>query len=54
VNAVNKTDIIEKIERELDSFKAPSFSSDNMIEVQDNNIKLTKQLNYIQTASYSI
>jgi len=54
VNAVNKTDIIERIERELDSFKAPSFSSDNMMEVQDNNIKLTKQLNFIQTASYRI
>jgi hypothetical protein len=54
VNAVNKTDIIERIERELDTFKAPSFSSKNLMEVQDNNIKLTKQLNSIKTASYRI
>jgi len=54
VDAVNKKDISERIERELDSFKVPSFSSDNMMEVQDNNIKLTKQLNSLQTASYRI
>jgi hypothetical protein len=54
VNAVNKTEIIERIERELDSFKAPSFYSKNLMEVQDNNIKLTKQLNSIKTASYRI
>lgn len=54
VNVVNKTDIIERIERELDSFQAPSLSSENLMEVQDNNIKLTKQLNLIKTASYRI
>jgi hypothetical protein len=54
VDAVNKKDITERIERELDNFKAPSFSSNNLIEVQDNNIKLTKQLNSLQTASYRI
>ncbi|WP_069471837.1 hypothetical protein [Candidatus Marithrix sp. Canyon 246] len=54
MNAVNNTDIIERIERELDSFKAPYLSSNNLLEVQDNNIKLTKHINSIKTAYYRI
>lgn len=50
----NKQQIIDRLEREIDSLKAPSFSSDDLVDVQDINIELTKKANAIKTASYRI
>jgi hypothetical protein len=50
----NKQQIIDRLEREIDSLKAPSFSSDDLVAVQDINIELTKKANAIKTASYRI
>lgn len=50
----NQQQIIERLERELDGLKAPSFSSDDLLSVQDLNIELTKKANKIKTASYRI
>lgn len=53
-NTENKEQIIERIEKEIDGLKAPSFSSEDLLSVQDVNIALTKKANAIKTASYRI